>query len=214
MADRSESQHPHVPGDTEGGLENRPATGSDNSAGMATRILAGVLLALVFPWEITRRVVTTAVPRVARLLRDGSAASFKAVGRCALRLAQWLVFIGSRLSSMVRPLLDIGRRGGRGISSGSRVLADWAARAGRRVRAAIKAAAGPVAAVISWTGSAIAAAAHVTHGVGRALARWLGPLASAGMAALRWAAVEPLLLWGGLHPGAPGPSAPWRSMGW
>jgi len=54
-----------------------------------------VLLALVFPWEITRRVVTRGVPRMARMLGNGGARTSKAIGGGARRVAAALAFIGS-----------------------------------------------------------------------------------------------------------------------
>ena len=135
MSERSEPQYLQTPDGTgaEAGLENRLSTGSDDSAGIATRILAGVLLALVYPWVITRRVVTGGIPRVVRMLRSGRAATSKAVGRGAHRLAAMFAFIGSGFAVAARPVAGLGRRCWHGISRGFRLIADVVSRSGRWV---------------------------------------------------------------------------------
>jgi hypothetical protein len=82
MSEGSEPQYMQTPDSTgnEGELATRVATGSDDSAGIATRLFAAMLLMLVFPWEITRRVLTRGVPRVAGLLGNGGARTSKAIG--------------------------------------------------------------------------------------------------------------------------------------
>ena len=143
MSEHSEPQYMQSPDGTgnEGELDNRAATGSDDSAGIATRIFAAVLLALVFPWEITRRVVTRGVPRMARMLGNGGARTAKAVGGGARQVAASVAFIGTRFSSAARPMADLGARCWHGLSRGFRLIADQTGRAGRWVRAAVKAAA-------------------------------------------------------------------------
>jgi len=77
MSDNGELRHTQIPAeiDDEARLENRLATGSDNSAGIPTRFLAGVLLAVAFPWVVTRRVVSNGAPPLASVLRKSGAAA-------------------------------------------------------------------------------------------------------------------------------------------
>jgi von Willebrand factor type A C-terminal domain/von Willebrand factor type A domain len=172
----------------EAGLDSRVATGSDSSAGIATRVLAGVLLALVFPWEIVRRIVIRSMPAAARKVRSGTKVASQAAARVARWIGARLAILGPWLDSLARPMGRATGRSWRAIGGAWRLIWHGVSAAARWAGAGLKSAAGPAGILIGWGIGAIKAAGRFAGGAGRAWLWLMRPVGSAVLALLRGAA--------------------------